>query len=77
MNRAPRADKAGHCVELSITHMIDDRLDVHAAVRDLVPHRYLFGVQTELAPDWVVHTRTWADVEAAVMATFGPPSAIG
>jgi hypothetical protein len=61
-----RADKALHCAELGITHMIDDRLDVHRALRGLVPHLYLFGPQPAPAPEWVRHTLTWADAEAAV-----------
>lgn len=65
-----RADKAGHCAELGITHMIDDRIDVHHALRDLVPHRYLFGVQPDPAPDWVRHVPTWLDAETAVTATI-------
>ncbi|GAB2806668.1 hypothetical protein GCM10022221_00040 [Actinocorallia aurea] len=61
-----RADKAQHCAELGITHMIDDRMDVHRAIRDVVPHRYLFGPQDEPAPDWVVPTLTWCDVDEAI-----------
>jgi hypothetical protein len=63
-----RNDKAGHCTQLGITHMIDDRIDVHRALVDSVPCRYLFGRQEEPAPSWVRHTVTWADVEDAVMA---------
>jgi hypothetical protein len=63
-----RGDKAGHCAELGITHMIDDRLDVHRALRETVPCRYLFGRQAETPPPWVRHTPTWADVEEAVTA---------
>jgi hypothetical protein len=63
-----RADKAGHCTKLKITHMIDDRIDVHRALLDVVPNRYLFGPQKGSAPDWVRHTLTWADVESAVTA---------
>ena len=63
-----RPDKAGHCTTLKITHMIDDRIDVHRALLDIVPWRYLFGAQKGPAPDWVRHTMTWADVEAAVTA---------
>jgi FAD/FMN-containing dehydrogenase len=62
-----RADKAIHCAELGITHMIDDRLDVHRAIRDIVPNRYLFGPQTEPIPDWVTHVPTWADAERLVI----------
>ncbi|MFE9575655.1 hypothetical protein ACFYO1_04670 [Nocardia sp. NPDC006044] len=67
-----RADKAGHCAELGITHMIDDRIDVHRALRDLVPHRYLFGAQPGPVPDWVRHVPTWLDAETAVTATIRP-----
>ncbi|MBA9006917.1 hypothetical protein [Thermomonospora cellulosilytica] len=67
-----RAEKAVHCAELGITHMIDDRLDVHRALRDVVGHRYLFGPQPEPPPAWVTHTPTWADVEAAVTADLDP-----
>ncbi|MFG1857776.1 hypothetical protein ACGFJT_38495 [Actinomadura geliboluensis] len=56
-----RADKAGHCAELGITHMIDDRLDVHRAIRDLVPYRYLFG--SEKGPEWVRLLPDWAAAE--------------
>ncbi|URN00096.1 hypothetical protein LUW76_40520 [Actinomadura madurae] len=52
-----RRDKARHCAELGITHMIDDRLDVHDAVREIVPYRYLFGPKA--GPDWVRHVPDW------------------
>lgn len=61
-----RADKALHCAELGITHMIDDRLGVHEALHGLVPCLYLFGVQHGPVPEWVRHTRTWPDVEDAI-----------
>jgi len=48
--------------------MIDDRLDVHHAVRDTVPCRCLFGQQQKPAPGRVPHTLRWADVEDAVIA---------
>ena len=63
-----RADKAGHCEQLRITHMVDDRIDVHRALVGSVPCRYLFGRQEGAAPEWVRHTPTWADLEDAVMA---------
>ena len=63
-----RADKAVHCAELAITHVIDDRLDVHRVLRGLVPYLYLFGHQGVPIPAWVRHTTTWADVEASVTA---------
>ncbi|WP_280246324.1 hypothetical protein [Nocardia abscessus] len=67
-----RADKAVHCAELGITHMIDDRLDVHRVLCDLVPYRLLLGVQPEPIPGWVRHVPTWDDVERAVLETTDP-----
>ncbi|MGW4718144.1 hypothetical protein [Nocardia sp. NPDC004260] len=64
-----RADKAVHCAELGITHMIDDRVDVHRALRDVVPHRLLFGAQSEPVPEWVRHVPTWEDAERTVLET--------
>lgn len=31
-----------HCVDLAITHFVDDKPDVIAAITPVVPHRYLF-----------------------------------
>jgi hypothetical protein len=56
-----RADKRGHCVELGLTHFVDDHPEVHEAIRDVVPYRYLFGS----AP-----ARTWADTERLIEATL-------
>jgi hypothetical protein len=61
-----RPDKAIHCADLGITHFIDDKVDVHQALRDVVPHRYLFGPQRSRPPAWVQHTETWAAVESAI-----------
>ncbi|MBH0781629.1 hypothetical protein [Nocardia bovistercoris] len=65
-----RAEKAVHCARLSVTHMIDDRLDVHRALYPQVAHLFLFGVQTEPVPDRVWHTATRPEVETAVAATL-------
>jgi hypothetical protein len=61
-----RADKAAHCAELGITHMVDDRLDVHHALRGLVPNLYLFGPQPAPPPNWVRPVRTWAELDEAI-----------
>lgn len=63
-----RPDKAKHCAELAITHMIDDHIEVHQALRGKVSHLYLFGHQQSPAPESVRHTPTWADVERAIIA---------
>jgi hypothetical protein len=66
-----RPDKAVHCAQLGITHFVDDKLDVHQALRGVVPHRYLFGPQRTPPPDWVEHTPTWATAEAAIRRSLG------
>jgi hypothetical protein len=48
-----RPDKAIHCADLAITHFIDDKPDVIAALENVVPHRYLF--------------KNWSATEAAVL----------
>ena len=66
-----RPDKAVHCAQLGITHFVDDKLDVHQALRGVVAHRYLFGVQPAPTPAWVQHTETWPAAEAAILHSLG------
>jgi hypothetical protein len=66
-----RPDKAAHCADLGITHFIDDKLDVHRALRDVVAHRYLFGPQRTPPPAWVQPTPTWTAAEAAIVRSLG------
>ncbi|MEU4647961.1 hypothetical protein [Nocardia fluminea] len=63
-----RAGKAPHRAELGITHMIDDRLDLHTILRELVPRLYLFGAQAGPIPGWLTHTPDWRAVGRAVGA---------
>ncbi|MEV0797873.1 hypothetical protein AB0I34_09295 [Kribbella sp. NPDC050281] len=46
-----RPQKAIHCADLAITHFVDDKRDVIAAIKPVVAHRYLFKnwVATETA----------------------------
>jgi hypothetical protein len=37
-----RPEKAIHCADLGITHFVDDKPEVIAAITPVVPHRYLF-----------------------------------
>ncbi|MEV4251940.1 hypothetical protein AB0J52_02090 [Spirillospora sp. NPDC049652] len=67
-----RAQKAVHCAELGITHMIDDRLDVHRALAGVVAHRYLFGPQTGPVPQELPNPRTWPEAVALVRADCQP-----
>jgi hypothetical protein len=57
-----RHEKALHARELGLTHFIDDRTDVLAHLDGIVPHRLLFGEQTEPAPPDLEWVKTWQDV---------------
>ena len=48
-----RPEKAIHCRELGITHFIDDRTDVLAAMIGVVPLLYLFGPQRGETPSGI------------------------
>jgi hypothetical protein len=61
-----RPEKALICAELGITHMVDDRPDVHRALAGVVANRFAFGPQPGPLPPGVVHVLTWADVETVI-----------
>ncbi|WP_214403559.1 hypothetical protein [Pseudonocardia lacus] len=61
-----RPEKRDHCLDLGLTDFVDDRADVHHAIRGAVSRQYLFGPQDHPAPDFVLATPTWTDVLAAV-----------
>jgi hypothetical protein len=63
-----REDKAIHCAELGITHFVDDRPDVHVALRGVVPNRYLFGPRRPGArtPPGVTATADWPTAAGAI-----------
>jgi hypothetical protein len=56
-----RQDKRGHCVELDLTHFVDDHPEVHAAIRGTVEHQVFFGPQGSSVPSWAWHALTWPD----------------
>jgi hypothetical protein len=65
-----RPQKAEHCERLGITHFIDDRADVLAAMRGRVPHLFLFAAQPDpAAPDWYEPVPDWSHAAAAVLRT--------
>jgi len=81
-----RQDKRQHAIALGLTHFIDDRCDVLAHLRGVVPHLFLFGVQTEAIADWVVHVGDWLAVAATLSGRkdqergghpLGQPDAVG
>jgi hypothetical protein len=59
-----RADKAVHARELSLSHFVDDRLDVLVHLRPLVPRLVLFG--SERAPSWAAAAPSWKEVPGAL-----------
>jgi hypothetical protein len=73
-----RADKAGICAELGITHFVDDRLEVLSHLHD-VPHRFLFNPTPEEVARFAQHLRQvqwvlrWEQVLDALGCAF--PSA--
>jgi hypothetical protein len=55
-----RWQKRQLCEELGLTHFVDDRVDVHAAIHGTVEYQYLFGDTTASAHAQAA--ATWADV---------------
>lgn len=56
-----RPEKAQIAAQLGLTHFIDDRIDVLAAM-GTVGNRVLFGTQTEAIPTWAIHLPAWSDL---------------
>jgi hypothetical protein len=65
-----REDKRIHCLELGLTHFVDDRIEVHEAIRDVVGHRYLFGPQRGPAPGFVTPVPDWPTARRLIEATL-------
>jgi len=72
-----REDKRAHCLNLGLTHFVDDHPEVHAAIRGAVDHQYLFGPRRRPVPAHVVHTPAWADVEREILAELVGTAAAG
>lgn len=66
-----RVQKRDHCEELGITHFVDDRIEVHAAIRGVVDHQYVFGPQPGPVPSYTTHVLTWPQARARIEATLG------
>ncbi len=61
-----RPEKRGHCLDLGLTHFVDDHPEVHAAIRGAVDHQYVFGPQTQPVPGYAAAAPTWADAERLI-----------
>ena len=72
-----RPDKRGHCLELGLTHFVDDHPEVHEAIWGTVGFQYFFGPQDAPVPDWGCHTPTWTDAERSIVRSLGRPGARG
>jgi hypothetical protein len=64
-----RAEKRAHCIELALTHFVDDRAAVHEFIRGTVDHQYLFGPQLDPIPPYTTHVLTWADARRRIEET--------
>lgn len=65
-----RHQKADHCIDLGLTHFIDDRKDVLQHLEGLVEHRFLFGPQTGATPEkGLTRVATWAEANIKVVPT--------
>ncbi len=64
-----RREKRVHGRALALTHFIDDRMDVLAHLRGVVPHLYWFGADAVArpSPPWVAAVRDWAEVRRALL----------
>ncbi len=63
-----RKDKRIHCVDLGLTYFVDDRSDVHEAIADVVPHRYLFGPQRPGTSARAHRVSDWRSAERLITA---------
>ncbi|GIH14121.1 hypothetical protein [Rugosimonospora africana] len=61
-----RAEKRAICEQLGLTHFVDDHPEVHAAIRGVVEHQYLFGPQSRAVPGYALHALTWVVVEGLI-----------
>lgn len=65
-----RPEKRGYCLELGLTHFVDDHPEVHAAIRGTVAYQYFFGPQALPVPDYGAHAPTWPEVERLIAGTL-------
>jgi hypothetical protein len=65
-----RSHKRGHCLDLELTHFVDDHPDVHRAIHGSVDFQFFFGPQRRPVPSFGVHTPTWVEAEDAIAASL-------
>jgi hypothetical protein len=65
-----RAQKRGHCLDLGLTHFVDDHPEVHAAIRGTVTWQYYFGPQRQPVPEFGVAAPDWPTAARLIAATL-------
>lgn len=63
-----REEKKRICLDLEISHFIDDRVHVMQILRHTVPHLYLFGEEggERFCPPWATFVTQWAQIPELV-----------
>ncbi len=67
-----RPEKRQHCLDLNLTHFVDDHPEVHRAIRGTVEHQFFFGPQRKPVPPFGIHVNNWTEAEAAILASLRP-----
>jgi hypothetical protein len=71
-----RREKREHCVELGVTHFVDDRVDVLKHLLGLVPALFLFGPDAPArAPAGMQGVTGWSKAERAILAAWSAGTA--
>lgn len=65
-----RPEKRQHCLDLGLTHFVDDHPEVHRAILGTVDHQFFFGPQRKPVPDYGVHVSDWRVARDAIRDTL-------
>lgn len=65
-----RPEKRDICLDLGLTHFVDDHPEVHAAIRGAVEHQYFFGPQAGDVPGYGRHAPTWPEARRLIEQTL-------
>lgn len=65
-----RPEKRKHCLDLGLTHFVDDHPEVHEAIRGAVEHQFFFGPQRKPVPSFGTHVHDWSEAQPAILATL-------
>lgn len=71
-----RSEKREHCLDLELTHFVDDHPEVHQAIRGVVHYQFFFGSQRKPVPDYGTHVHDWFEAQAAILDTLPTRAAV-